>query len=360
MTSSAEIEKFFCNNCKRKTNHFIRGAYSKTDEDERSAVSFTQKALIVECCGCERLALVKKTHFSEDVDYDHHPVTGETIAILNWDEMIYPPVSYRAPPAWFEDLPDPTLRAISAEIYKSLQTESHYLATFGSRTLIDRLIVLTVGDKGNFAKGLQALQDDGMISPHEREILNPVVDAGNAAAHRGWAPRKEQLDIILDTVEGLIHRLLVLPKLAEELEEAVPARNATTKNKAVDAISNVMAKVEAAPKDLRAVYDELSSRLKSLGKDVSIHPQKHYIAFRRNRNFACVQIYNQTKVIRVYLNVDPDAVKPADLPVRDVRQIGHFGTGDLEVAIRTKKDLDWAADFLKASYDASCGAGRSR
>jgi predicted transport protein len=353
MTSAPEIEKFFCNVCKGKTNHFIRGEYVKTEEDEHSPVSFTQRLLIIECCGCEHLALVKKTHFSENVDYDHHPVSGEQIVIANWDEVIYPPVTYRAAPTWFEDLPDPTLREISNEIYKSLQTGSHYLATFGSRTLIDRLIVLTVGDKGNFAKGLAALRDEGKISQHERDILEPVLQAGHAAAHRGWAPTKEQLAIILDTVEGLIHRLLVLPKLAEELEEAVPGRGASAKAKAVEAISNVKVKIDAAPKDLRAIYDELAGRLKSLGDDVTVHPQKHYMAFRRNRNFASVQIYNQKKVVRVYLNLDPDAVESNGLSIRDVRQIGHFGTGDLEITIKTKEDIEAAAGLLKASYEVS-------
>jgi predicted transport protein len=267
--------------------------------------------------------------------------------------VIYPPVTYRVSPAWFEDLPDPTLRDISNEIYKSLQTGSHYLATFGSRTLIDRLIVLTVGDKGNFTKGLAALRDEGKISQHERDILEPVLQAGHAAAHRGWAPTKEQLAIILDTVEGLIHRLLVLPKLAEELEEAVPGRGPGAKVKAVQAISNVKAKIDAAPKDLRAIYDELATRLKSLGSDVTIHPQKHYIAFRRNRNFASVQIYNQKKVVRVYLNLDPDTAESNGVSIRDVRQIGHFGTGDLEVTIKTKRDIEAAAELLKASYEAS-------
>jgi predicted transport protein len=97
----------------------------------------------------------------------------------------------------------------------------------------------------------------------------------------------------------------------------------------------------------------LAGRLKSLGDDVTVHPQKHYMAFRRNRNFASVQIYNQKKVVRLYLNLDPDAVEVGGLSTRDVRQIGHFGTGDLEITIKTKKDIDAAAELLKASYDAS-------
>lgn len=353
MTERPITEKFFCNVCKGKTNHFVRGKYVKTDHVEYAPVSFVQELMMIECCGCENLALVKKTHFSEDVDYDYDPGTGKEIIIPNWDEVIYPPVTYRTPPTWFDDLPDPTLQEISGEIYKSLQSGSHYLATFGSRTLIDRLIVLTVGDKGNFAKGLAALLAEGKISLHERDILEPVVQAGHAAAHRGWAPTKEQIAIILDTVEGLIHRLLVLPKLAEELEEAVPGRGATAKAKAVTTIPSVKAKIDSAPKELRALYDDLADRLKGLGQDVTVHPQKHYMAFRRNRNFASVQIYNQKKIIRVYLNLDPDAVESKGVSIRDVRQIGHFGTGDLEVTFKTRKDLDAAAELLRASYEAS-------
>lgn len=351
-----KIERFFCNVCKGKTKHFIQGEYNKHDDD--GPLWYKQRMLIIECCGCENLELVKLTLFSEDVTYFDNLETGEPESDAKWEEVIYPPVTYRTPKPWFEDVPDPTLRAISHEIYSSLQTGSHYLATFGSRTLIDRLIVLTVGDKGNFARGLVALKDEGKISQHESEILEPVIQAGHAAAHRGWAPTKEQLAIILDTVEGLIHRLLVLPKLAEELEEAVPARGVGAKEKRISELADVKTKIEAAPKDLRAVYEELADRLRMLGSDVTIHPQKHYIAFRRKRNFASVQVYNRIKLIRVYLNLDPDVVGMEELTskgiaARDVRQIGHFGTGDLEVTIQDKKDIDLVSELLAASYEAS-------
>ncbi len=209
-----KIEKFYCNACKGETNHFVRGFYEKLIVENDFWLD--NNLLIIECCGCENLALVKKTLFSEDV-YQ----VGENERQGDWDTSIYPPVSYRTIPAWFDDLPDPTLQEILKEIYKSLQTESHYLATFGSRTLIDRLIVLTVGDKGNFFRGKQALIDEGKLSEHEHEILKPVLEAGHAAAHRAWAPSKEMLTTILDTVESLIHRLLVLPKLTEELDEVL-------------------------------------------------------------------------------------------------------------------------------------------
>jgi hypothetical protein len=192
-----KIERFFCNSCKRETKHFVHGDFHKNEnrcEDYFASI----RMLIIECCGCENLSFAQLSQNSEFYEMEYDIDIKQDV--MKWEVTIFPPVSYRHPPLWFDDLPDRTLREISEEIYKSLQTGSHCLATFGSRTLIDRLIVLTVGDKGNFRNGMQALQDDGKLSQHERDILSPVIDAGNAAAHRGWAPTKEQLAIILDTV----------------------------------------------------------------------------------------------------------------------------------------------------------------
>ncbi len=361
--SGAAIEKFFCNTCKGRTKHFIRGEHKKTEDSSEGMVSLTERYLIIECCGCEGLALVRKTFFSEDIEYGYDPFTGEETSEPIWKETIYPPVSYRNRPDWYADIPDQTLRDISDEIYTALQTDLRYLATFGSRTLIDRLIVLTVGDQGTFTKGMEALVSAGKMSVHEWDILDQVIDAGHAAAHRGWAPDESQLKTILDTVEGLIHRLLVLPKLAEELEDSVPARNGKAKppqkgsvppanNQLPKPPATFQQKLDAASKELRALYDSLSEALKLTGSGIAISPQKHYIAFRRGRNFACVQIFNQKKEVRVFLNLDPDEITPTD-NMRDVRRIGHFGTGDVEVTLRTIKDVEALKPLIQASYDNS-------
>lgn len=347
------IEWFFCNSCSKKTKHFIRAEFERNKSDD----DFFQndRFLIVECCGCEHIAFVKLDQNNEQFELKYDSDLGHEV--LAWNETIFPPVNYRNPPDWFDDLPDRVMRQISGEIYKSLQSGSNYLATFGSRTLIDRLMVLTVGDKGNFTKGLKALQESGRVSENERNILKPVIDAGNAAAHRGWAPTDEQIKVILDTVEGLIHRLLVLPKLSEELEESVPSRNGkgtakATPAKAANAVT-MSEKVKNAPDDVRNLYDQVTSELKALGDDITIHPQKHYVAFRRHRNFASVQIYNRNRVVKVYLNLAPDNYEIDDSYMRDVRQIGHFGTGDLEITISSKDDINKAAELFAESYRES-------
>lgn len=89
------------------------------------------------------------------------------------------------------------------------------------------------------------------------------------------------------------------------------------------------------------------------GEDITIHPQKHYMAFRRKRNFASVQIYNQKGLIRVYLNIDPDSIELDSARMRDVRQIGHYGTGDLEITIKSKKDIGKLSELIAKSHNAS-------
>lgn len=50
------------------------------------------------------------------------------------------------------------------------------------------------------------------------------------------------------------------------------------------------------------------------------------------------------------LKLDPDSVALEDGFSRDVRQIGHWGTGDLELTLRTTADLERAKPLLDRSY----------
>ena len=153
----------------------------------------------------------------------------------------------------------------------------------------------------------------------------------------------------MSVVEGLIHRLLVLPKLAEELEEAVPGRESPSNSKGISQVS-IEKKISEAPATVRGMFEGLEAHLKSLGDDVTVHRQKHYVAFKRSRNFASVQIYNQKRQVRVYLNIDPEEVDLSRTGLRDVRQVGHYGTGDLELTVRSKKELDSFTDLFRSSY----------
>lgn len=219
-----DTKKYYCNECKRDTSHYVRREFEKITHDDEYQETYSQEMKIIECCGCEHLAFVQRTNYSADLTVQINPRTKQPEEALAWKQNIYPPVTYRSLPIWHENIEDCILRDLFEEIYKALQMNCRYLATTGSRTLIDRLIVLIVGDQGNFARGLEKLKSESAISEHEHQILTTTVEAGSAAAHRGWAPTKEELVTILDTIEGLIHRLLVLPERTAKLEQSIPNR----------------------------------------------------------------------------------------------------------------------------------------
>jgi len=57
--------------------------------------------------------------------------------------------------------------------------------------------------------------------------------------------------------------------------------------------------------------------------------------------------------LMLYLRLSPDAVQLESGFSRDVRNIGHWGTGDLELTIRDDKDLEKAKPLLIRSYGDS-------
>ncbi|MFK0099089.1 DUF5655 domain-containing protein [Streptomyces sp. NPDC091040] len=105
----------------------------------------------------------------------------------------------------------------------------------------------------------------------------------------------------------------------------------------------------AAMVELAAAVDEA---LLGLGDGVNRVERKQYRAYRRLRNFACLCPPQRTKLL-LYLKIDPKDVDLIPDFTRDVSGLGHHGTGDLEVQLRTPKDVERAQGLFRASYAAS-------
>nr|WSW42407.1 endonuclease NucS [Streptomyces sp. NBC_01001]WSW63151.1 endonuclease NucS [Streptomyces sp. NBC_00998] len=97
--------------------------------------------------------------------------------------------------------------------------------------------------------------------------------------------------------------------------------------------------------ELTVAVDEV---LLGLGEDVSKVERKQYDAYQRLRNFACVR-RRQDKVL-AYLKAAPAAVDLVPGFTRDVTGLGHHGTGDLEVQLRSERDVERAIDLFRLSY----------
>lgn len=55
--------------------------------------------------------------------------------------------------------------------------------------------------------------------------------------------------------------------------------------------------------------------------------------------------------ISLYLKLNPSEEVLVEDFVRDVRTVGHWGTGDLEIIIQSKEDYEKAKIYLDRAYE---------
>lgn len=111
--------------------------------------------------------------------------------------------------------------------------------------------------------------------------------------------------------------------------------------------------IEELDPGLRDRYEALRAYLLALGDDVQETTLRFYIAFKRIKNFACVEFRPTTGRINVFVKVEPASITLEPGFTRDVSNVGHFGTGDLEITLSKPEDLDKALPLIKRSYEDS-------
>ncbi|MBK5273684.1 MAG: DUF91 domain-containing protein [Desulfuromonadales bacterium] len=112
---------------------------------------------------------------------------------------------------------------------------------------------------------------------------------------------------------------------------------------------------EQADTELKDRYEALKAYMFALGDDVQLATMKFYFAFKRIKNFACVGISPRNHCLYMSVKVNPDTVnlEKENGFLRDVRKVGHWGTGDLEITIKTADDFERAKQYIVKSYEAS-------
>ena len=80
------------------------------------------------------------------------------------------------------------------------------------------------GDKGGFESKLKGLRDAGHLTAIEHLALSAVVNAGNAASHRGFSPDVSDVKAMLDALNHCLFSVYELRQLTEDLSLKTPVR----------------------------------------------------------------------------------------------------------------------------------------
>jgi predicted transport protein len=152
------------------------------------------------------------------------------------------------------------------------------------------------------------------------------------------------------SIDLVRYRLFGSDLLGLETVASVSSGTRVARQARRQAVARSAADVQGASMaELASAVDEA---LLGLGDGVNRVERKMYRAYQRLRNFACVCPPQRSKLL-VYLKVDPKDVDLVPGFTRDVSGLGHHGTGDLEVQLRTPRDVERAQDLFRASYTAA-------
>lgn len=106
---------------------------------------------------------------------------------------------------------------------------------------------------------------------------------------------------------------------------------------------------DGAPKKLQDIYETIKDYILSLGDDITENQLKLYVAFKKIKNFICAEIY-QSKIL-LHMRLNPDEINLEDGFTRNMIGIGHFGTGDLQILIKTEEDFEKAKIIIDKAYN---------
>ena len=177
----------------------------------------------------------------------------------------------------------------------------------------------------------------GGFSRYDLEALQQVVSAVDLLRYQHFGPDLMSLEVVGSTA-------------GRPVEQEAPVGSATGSR--VPARSSFDERLSSSSASLLSLFWDLDAELGGLGV-VQKEQRKHYLAYRTSQNIACVTVLPASHTLAVYLRLDPDTVELVDGFSRDVRAVGHLGTGDLEVRISCRADLLRARGLLRRSCEGT-------
>lgn len=100
--------------------------------------------------------------------------------------------------------------------------------------------------------------------------------------------------------------------------------------------------------NLKPILEDLRTYISEIGDDVSEVVLRQYIAYKKIGNFVTIDMTNDK--IQMYLKVEPTEVE-LEANMRDMTNIGHFGTGNLEIIITSIDDYNNSKKYIDLAYN---------
>lgn len=102
--------------------------------------------------------------------------------------------------------------------------------------------------------------------------------------------------------------------------------------------------------DITQLYNDLVDGILrfSDSEDLVWQPHKTYIGFRHGKNFC--QIKPQKQRLKIWIDISPDDLNDPQELGRDMRKVGHYGTGDVEIHLAASDQIPYVLGLIEQAY----------
>lgn len=176
-----------------------------------------------------------------------------------------------------------------------------------------------------------------------------VCIAGDFTKYDESAIKQMNRNISLIRYKKFGEDLLMFEQINENIAAATEENMFPNVAKSKGSPKSFAEKKKDASAEALTLYEDVRNYVLSLGDDITENQLKHYVAFKKIKNIVCVEILKNR--LTLYLKLDASTIEYEDGFTRDTSQIGHYGTGDVEVTIRNRADYEKAKALLDRAYN---------
>lgn len=111
------------------------------------------------------------------------------------------------------------------EVYSAAHSGQVRLLSMGIRSVLDRMMTMVLdGNVSSFQEKLNGMVAKGHLAAEQASIIEIIIDAGSASAHRGFKPARELLEEMLNVMEGLVRERYISGPMLQTAKINIPPR----------------------------------------------------------------------------------------------------------------------------------------
>jgi len=139
--------------------------------------------------------------------------------------------------------------------------------------------------------------------------------------------------------------------VADTLREKGKKADKAEKEESVDLpVYSLEGHLKGKPQAIRTLFDDLREHIFGMDTEGAIieKANKHYMVYKHGKNFC--EIWIQNSQLKLWLDIPISDIDDPFSLAKDVSNVGHWGTGEIEVNLENESQLDKVMSLVEQAY----------